>query len=329
MLLSRVAEQLYWTARYLERAEDTARVVGEHTHLLVDLPTSVPLTWEPLLAVTGARRQFDDGHAVADETNVIDFLLADHDNHSSVLSTIVAARENTRTTREVVPREAWQTLNDLYLYTTSHHREAVDRRSRGRFLDKVVAECQRFAGIVAGTMSRDEAYQMLRLGRAVERADMTTRVLDVRAVALLRGHPGNGQAGNDHDEVQWAAVLRSLSALQAYHRRRRGPILGHPTVTFLVCDPDFPGSIAHCLGEVSAVACDIPRSESVDAAARAAQRTVELVAAAPLDKLHDGLDDLQLALSMVHEAVEATYFPPPAAAARPSADGDRHVARDE
>jgi uncharacterized alpha-E superfamily protein len=332
VLLSRVAEQLYWTARYVERAEDTARVVGEHTHLLVDLPTSVPLTWEPLLSVTGARRQFDEGYPVPDESNVIDFLLADRENSSSVLSTIVAARENTRTTREVVPREAWQTLNDLYLYATSHHGEAVDRRSRGRFLDKVVAECQRFAGIVAGTMSRDEAYQMLRLGRAVERADMTTRVLDVRAVALLRGHPGNGQgngqSGNDHDEVQWAAVLRSLSALQAYHRRRRGPILGHPTVTFLVCDPDFPGSIAHCLGEVSAVACDIPRSESVDAAARAAQRTVELVAAAPLDKLHDGLDELQMALGMVHDAVEATYFPPAAAPAL-SADGERRVERDE
>ncbi len=316
MLLSRVAEQLYWAARYIERAEDTARVVGEHTHLLVDLPLSVPLTWEPLLAVTGARRQFEANHTSPDERHVISFLLADSDNPSSVLASVIAARENMRTAREVIPREAWQALNDLYLYATSHHAEAVDRRSRGRFLDKVVAECQRFVGIVTGTMSRDEAYQMLRLGRAIERADMTTRVLDVRAVALLAGRAASnghrpGGDGPEHDEVQWAAVLRSLSALQAYHRRRRGPVSGHPTVAFLVCDPDFPGSIAHCLGEVEAVIADIPRSQGVDTAARSAVRTLAAVADAPLDRLHDGLDDVQVAIDVVHEAVQATYFPPP------------------
>jgi uncharacterized alpha-E superfamily protein len=310
VLLSRVAEQLYWAARYIERAEDTARVVGEHTHLLVDLPLSVPLTWEPLLAVTGARRQFDANYATADERQVIAFLLADRENPSSVLASVIAARENMRTAREVIPREAWQALNDLYLYATSHHAEAVDRRSRGRFLDKVVAECQRFVGIVSGTMSRDEAYQMLRLGRAIERADMTTRVLDVRAVALLAGRTAAADSP-EHDEVQWAAVLRSLSALQAYHRRRRGPVSGHPTVAFLVRDPDFPGSIAHCLGEVEAVIADIPRSQPVDMAARAAVRTLAQVDDAPLDRLHEGLDDVQVAIGVVHEAVQATYFPPP------------------
>ena len=131
MLLSRVAEHLYWAARYLERAEDTARVIAEHTHLLVDLPTSVPLTWEPLLAVTGSGAAFRERYTAADEHNIITFLLADRENSSSVVSSVVAARENLRTTREVIPREAWQALNDLYLYATSHHTEAVDRRSRG------------------------------------------------------------------------------------------------------------------------------------------------------------------------------------------------------
>ena len=103
----------------------------------------------------------------------------------------------------------------------------------------------------------------------------------------------------------------TLSALQAYHRRRRGPVSGHPTVAFLVCDPDFPGSIAHCLGEVEAVIADIPRSQGVDTAARSAVRTLAAVADAPLDRLHDGLDDVQVAIGVVHEAVQATYFPPP------------------
>jgi uncharacterized alpha-E superfamily protein len=309
MLLSRVAEQLYWAARYVERAEDTARVVAEHTHLLVDMPTSVPLTWEPLLAVTGARAAFDDHYRSVDERNVITFLLADRDNPSSVLSSIVAARENLRSAREVVPREGWQALNDLYLYATSHHTEAVDRPSRGRFLEKVVGEARRFVGILAGAMSRDEAYTMLCLGQHIERADMTSRVLDVRAVALLRGPTGDDEVVFRHDEVQWAAVLRSLSALQAYHRRRRGPVTGHPTVAFLLRDPDFPGSIAHCLAEVEDLAAGLPRAAAVDAAARSAMRTLVAVANAPLDRLHDGIDDVQEALAAVHDEVEATYFP--------------------
>jgi uncharacterized alpha-E superfamily protein len=309
MLLSRVAEQLYWGARYVERAEDTARVVSEHTHLLVDLPTSVPLTWEPLLAVSGGRADFDERYPGAAERHIIAFLLADRENRSSVLASIVSARENLRTAREVIPREAWQALNDLYLYATSHHAEAVDRRSRGRFLDRVMAECQRFVGILVGTMSRDEAYQMLRLGRLVERADMTARVLDVRAVALVSA--ADAEAHDAHDEVQWAAVLRSLSALQAYHRRRRGPATGHPTVAFLLRDPDFPGSIAHCLGEIEEVAGGMPRSEAVDAAARAAMKALVTVANGPLDRLHDGLDEVQGSIADLHDEVQATYFPAP------------------
>src|SRR5688572_21763342 len=138
LLLSRVADHLYWAARYVERAEVTARVVSEHTHLLVDLPTSVPLTWEPLLDVPGVRRPGDQH----DEREVVAFLLADPDNPSSVLSSVVAARANLRATREVLSREAWEALNNLYLFVSSHHSEGIDRWSRGRFLDRVIAEAQ-------------------------------------------------------------------------------------------------------------------------------------------------------------------------------------------
>jgi uncharacterized alpha-E superfamily protein len=307
MLLSRVAEQLYWAARYLERAEGTARVVAEHTNLLVDLPTSVPLTWEPLLAVPGLRKTFDERYDTADEPSIIRFLLSDRDNPSSVLAAVTAARENLRTAREVVPREAWQALNDQYLYVASHHVEGVDRRSRGRFLDKVIAENRRFVGILAGAMSRDPAYRMLQLGRNLERADMTSRVLDVRAVALLTTGDDTRPA---HDDVQWAAVLRSLSGLQPYHSRVRAPIDGRLTVDFLLRDPDFPCSISHCLGEIEQVLADLPRAEAPLAAARAASRTLEDVAGSPLDHLHDGLDDVQVALASVHDQVATTYFSP-------------------
>jgi hypothetical protein len=113
----------------------------------------VPLTWEPLLAVPGLRPEFDAAYPAPDEPHVVTFLLADRDNPVSVLSTVMAARTNVRTAREVMPREAWQAINDLYLYVTSHHTDGVGRRSRGRFLERVIGEIQRFASIVSSTMS--------------------------------------------------------------------------------------------------------------------------------------------------------------------------------
>ena len=321
MLLARVAEQLYWAGRYVERAEVTARVVNEHTHLLVDLPTSVPLTWEPLLAVPGLQHEFDAAYPAPDEPHVVTFLLADRDNPVSVLSTVMAARNNVRTAREVMPREAWQAINDLYLYVTSNHTDGVARRSRGRFLERIIGEIQRFAGIVSSTMSRDDAYHFLRLGGHVERADMASRVLDVRAVALLGGldlATVGGETREDgidvpivHDEVQWAAVLRTLSGLQAYYRRGLAPVSGHATVDFLLCDPDFPGSIRHCLDEVITVLTELPHADASRTATRATLRTLDRLVAAPLDELHAGLVGLQVAIAALHEQIEASYFPPP------------------
>jgi len=327
MLLARVAEQVYWAGRYVERAEITARVVHEHTHLLVDLPTSVPLTWEPLLAVPGLRREFDDAYPAPDEPHVVSFLLADRDNPVSVLSTVMAARTNVRTAREVLPRAAWQAINDLYLYVTSHHTDGVGRRSRGRFLERVIGEIQRFTGIVTGTMSRDDTYNFLLLGRHVERADMVSRVLDVRAVALLEGGGPlrglelttvDGETRGDgadvpivHDEVQWAAVLRTLSGLEAYYRRGLAPVSGHATVDFLLCDPDFPGSIRYCLDGVATLLTGLPHADATRTATSATVRTLERLVAAPLVGLHAGLVGVQVAIADIHEQIEASYFPPP------------------
>src|SRR6516225_4150497 len=116
MLLSRVAGNLYWAARYLERAEDTARIVREHTNLLVDLPTSVPVTWDPLLAITDIRAGFDGRYDAVDETSIVRYLVADRENQGSILMSVEQARDDLRTCREVVPRELWNVLNDLYLY---------------------------------------------------------------------------------------------------------------------------------------------------------------------------------------------------------------------
>lgn len=305
MLLSRVADHLYWGARYLERADDTARLVRTFTEVIIDLPVSLTSSWEPLLAVAGSQAQYDSGHARADESDIVRFLVADPLNHSSVVGSIAAARENLRTTREVLPREAWQTVNDLYLYSGSNGEAGVERRSRARFLTRVMSDCQRFDGVLAAGMSRDEAYEMWRLGQSIERADMTTRVLGVRAASLLSWPVGI----DDHDEVQWMGVLRSLSALQMYQRSHRGAIDGAGAVRFLLFDAKFPRSVAGCLHRIRTAlerlphtAYTLPAVEELDALLR------ELPAdAADGGALDTAMDRVQLELAALNDRVHSAF----------------------
>lgn len=306
MLLSRVAENLYWSGRYLERAEDTARIVREHTNLLVDLPTSAPVTWEPLLAVIGDRAEFDARYPAADEASILRYLVSDVEHSGSLLRGIEQAREDIRTTREVLPREVWQALNDLYLYVAANHTDGVSRRSRSRFLERIIGECQRIVGIVTGTMRRDEAWDFWRLGLQVERADMTTRVLDVLAGSLLEAR----DAPETFADVRWMSVLRSLSALQMFHRATLEPVSGPASLHFLVFDERFPRSLATCLAEIEAGVRRLPTGTAVLPACEAARSRLAEIDAASLDaaQLHDAVDDLQVAIADVHDAIAERYF---------------------
>lgn len=305
MLLSCVADNLYWGARYVERADDTARVVRTFTEVLLDLPVGVASSWEPLLAVAGSRERFDAGHARANESDIVRFLVADESNPGSVVSSVANARENLRTTREVLPREAWQAVNDLYLYTQRDGESGVDRRTRARFLSRVISESQRLDGVVAGAMHRDEAYELWRLGQVVERADMTTRVLGVRAAALLAAP----DTVDDYDEVQWMGVLRSLSALQMYQRATRGPIVGSGVVGFLLFDRQFPRSVAGCLERARAALQRLPHPDRTLPAVDALDRLLADLPASADDgsALDAAMDEVQLALGNLNVAVYDTF----------------------
>jgi len=311
MLLSRVAETLYWAARYLERAEDTARIVREHTNMIVDLPTSVPVNWEPLLAITGTREAFDARYDKADEMSIVRFLVADRENSGSILRSVEQAREDFRTCREVLPREVWQSVNDLFLYVASHHLDGVARASRSRFLERVIGESLRTAGFLGSTMSRDEAHEFIRLGRSLERADMTTRVLDVRAGSLMRTV---GDEGDPHDDVQWMSVLRSLSALQMYHRATRRPVEGTATLRFLLLDDAFPRSFTCCLNDVVESLRRLPHPDVVLLSCDEARRLLAAVEMDELDgdDLHELADRLQVAIGAIHDRVISTYVRTPA-----------------
>lgn len=305
MLLSRVADQLFWGARYHERAECTARIVRTFTEVIVDLPMALKLSWEPLLAIDGGREQFDETHARADESDIVRFLVADPLNPSSVVSSIAAGRENMRTVREVYPREAWQVSNDLYLYTQSNGEAAVDRRSRNRVLTRVIAEAQRIDGILTSAMSRDEAYEMWRLGQSIERADMTTRVVGVRAAALLTLPPD----ADDHDEVQWMGVLRSLSAMQMFQRSHRGPIDGDSVVRFLINDASFPRSVSACVARIRRALDQLPRRDAVQAAVDELDATLGALWVVGDDAvaLDAAMDTVQLRLGQLSQAVRDQF----------------------
>lgn len=310
-LLSRVAESLYWAARYLERAEDTARVVRAYSESMVDLPMSVSTSWEPLLAITGSRGAFDEVHPHADEESIVQFLVADAENRGSVVSCVTQARENLRSTREIVPREAWRVVNDTYLFAESHRHDGVGRRSRGRFLDRIVADARRIDGILSATMSRDAAYEFVRLGQALERADMTTRVLGVRAAALMAASSApTADPRFEHAEVQWMGVLASLSARQMFHRSTREPVNGPAVVRFLLTDRSFPRSVAACLARVAAGLGALPHGDEVLPAVRAAEVELTLVDPTETDgkSLDDAIDGLQLALAAVHGRLVSTYL---------------------
>ena len=185
MLLSRVAECVYWAGRYLERTEATARLLSVHSELYLDLPKAAGLSWSPLLVVTGSHDSFHEVHSEPTEESVVAFLASDLANPGSIVSSLGRARENLRITRALLPRHGWEVLNEMFMSTMAARADAVDRRTRARWCDLVIRRCQTLTGTLAGTMSHDEVYSFLEIGRFVERADMTTRVLDVQSEILV------------------------------------------------------------------------------------------------------------------------------------------------
>lgn len=305
-LLSRVAEHLYWSARYLERAEDTARIVREHTNVIVDLPTSVPFSWEPLLAITGSVEAFCAEHPTTDELSIVAFLVSELTNPGSVHSSVAQARENLRSCREVIPANAWVVINDLHLWVAAHHDEGVARRSRARFCDHLVSEHQRLIGMLTTTMTRDEAYTFLRLGRHLERADMSTRVLDVGAGNLLVERPGTDL----YDVLLWSAMLRSVAAHQMHRRVHRDTELGTSAIEFVLHEGAFPRSVRYCMSSARESARRLPHHDATVEAIDDVLAMLDRTRAAHLDAngLHDTVDELQIAIGEVHRRISNAYF---------------------
>ena len=321
-MLSRVAGNLYWLARYLERAESTARLINVHSNLLLDLPRKVDFGWETLVTILGGQEEFYARYKYAEERNVVKSLVADRDNHSSILSSLAAARENLRTTRDVVPREAWEAVNNLYLWLQEEIQAGIARRQRSEILKGVVRGIQQITGLIYGTMSHTMPYHFIRMGRYLERGDMTTRILDVRSANLAVKLDGGGElVHNPYENILWMSVLKSLTAYQMYRQHMRLRVQGPDVLRFLLLDPDFPRSFRYALSRIADCLRQMPRSRPLIAQVHRVDKEVMTANLGELasNGLHDFMDLLQVRLAEVHAAIDANYF-----SWRPSREEKRH-----
>jgi uncharacterized alpha-E superfamily protein len=241
-LLSRAADAVYWMARYIERAENVARFIDVNLHLQLDLPLEPAHQWQPLIDTSGDAAAFRERHGKAKKSSVIKFLVWDTNNLNSVSSCLRAARENARSIREIISSEMWEQVNSMHLKIQSQRALAESERL-AEILRGIRLGCHLFEGITDATMSHNEGWHFLRLGRQIERADKTSRLLDVKYFMLL---PSANAIGTPYDDIHWSAVLKSVSGFEMY-RQKHGRITPRNIVHFLVLDCEFPRAVRHCL----------------------------------------------------------------------------------
>jgi uncharacterized alpha-E superfamily protein len=308
-MLSRVAENIYWMARYLERAEDMARLIHVNASLVLDLPKGLSPIWSQLIAITGAEPAYNSSDY--DERSVLKFLISDTSSPVSIVSCLFAARENARTIRDVIPREVWETINTTYLKAKESAPHAITRRNRFAFLADVICECQTITGILAGTMNHDAGYTFLRIGRNLERADMTSRIIDIRSANLL---PGVGEAKVDakatYDNLQWMSVLKSMSGYHMYRRQMQIRVRRQDVLRFLIQSDIFPRAISHCIREVQTSVLHLHNHEKVQLVIMRIKRQLENDDIAQLQQadLAQYIDNLQIGFGQLHDELTKIYF---------------------
>jgi uncharacterized alpha-E superfamily protein len=305
-MLSRVADRLYWMARYLERAEDTARLTQAYTHLIMDIPEGAEPGWEILVQILDAQPTFGARARAYNEQNVLRFLIADEENFSSISQCIRAARENVRTTRDVLPDEVWENVNELHLYSQEWAEKSVGRRNRHRFLEKVIGRCQMINGLMMSTLCRDHAYRFIKLGALLERADMTTRVIDVGAGALL----GDERHHSSVDPLIWASVLQSLSAMGTY-RRTIGPLVEvNEVVDFVFREEALPRSVKFCLNGIRKELLPLKHNREALKVLDRSRRSLSRFhpESSTREELHTFIDAFQANLTTLGAVIDETWF---------------------
>ncbi len=311
-MLSRVANSIYWMNRYIERAENVARFIDANFHMILDLPLAGEEQWRPLINTTGDNKLFSELYGEANRENVIQFLTFDRNNPSSILSCLRFARENARSVREYISSEMWQQVNTFYLMVNGATTGGQAMDLPHQFFVDVMMASHLFVGVTESTMSHSEGWHFGRLGRMLERADKTSRILDVKYFILL---PSVDYVGTPFDNILWAALLRSASAFEMY-RKRYGRIFPEKIVAFLVLDQKFPRAIHHCLVTAEISMRNItgsPRGHFSNPADKTLGRLLAEMDYTTVEEilgsgLHEYLDATQTRLNQVGSAIHETFF---------------------
>ena len=306
-MLARVAETLYWMARYMERAENMARLINVNANLILDIPKKTVLGWEPLIDITGTREIYVERHNNFEERSVMKYLISDADSPVSIANSLKWARENARTVRDVIPREAWEQINALNHYAKDQLNVAMSKRGRFSYLNEIILRSQTIVGLLSGTVNRDQGYVFIRLGRNLERADMTSRIIDVRSANLLTEE---SMELRPFENIQWMSVLKSLTAYQMYRQAMQARVRRSDVVKFLFQYQRFPRAILFCVQQMERSVQALPDYENSLRRIHQAKRLIQGAELHAYDQtmLHDFIDHIQIELNNIHLALNEQYF---------------------
>ena len=312
-MLSRTASTLYWMSRYVERAENCARIldVAYRMSLLTKDPDLQDREWFAPLNITGTLFPFSGRHSIVCAKEVLHFLALDPDNPSSIYSCSKQARENARAVRGTITSEMWEVLNATWLEMQNMDEDRLYARGISAFFDWVKERSHLFRGVTFGTIRRDEAFQFHRLGTYMERADNTARILDVKYHVLL---PSVTDVGGAVDYYQWSAVLRSVSAFESYRKVYRDTVTPLRIAELLILRDDIPRSMRFCLRDVYSILVDVQNQNSAEATRQAGEIYAALQFGRMSDifatGLHEYLTDFLAATDKLGAEVHRSFFAP-------------------
>ncbi|MFZ9336302.1 MAG: alpha-E domain-containing protein, partial [Burkholderiaceae bacterium] len=278
-MLSRTADHLFWMSRYTERAENTARMldVNYQTSLLPQSATVAQLGWQGLLSISELLPSYGALYGDVTPKGVLEFMVKDEDNPSSIISCLKAARENARAVRGTLTTEVWETQNQTWLEVNRMIRSGDFERDPGQFFEWVKFRSHLSRGVTVGTMLMDEALHFMRLGTFLERADNTARLVDVKFHALESDFFGAAtEQDQEYDFYHWSAILRSVSGFEIYRKVYRDVIKPERVAELLILRPDMPRSLHASMNEVVANLAQVANDQSDETRRLAGRLRAEL-----------------------------------------------------
>jgi len=308
-MLSRVAERVYWLSRYLERVENMARLINVQTNLLMDMPEQMEINLFTLVKIFNGDEAYHSRHDYIDENGVIHFLIADSSYPNSLINSLGSIRENARTSLDILPEDIWEQINELNLEV----REAIpaigNLRLRQQMLLTIMERCQCVCGILEHHMSRNYAFDFIQIGKQIERADMTSRILEMTSLLIS---DARSETVRKYEGILWANLLKALSAYQMFIQDHPVSTNASNVLSFLVGNMAFPRSLYFSVDAVGYYLHNLPEPNSVIPLQQQILETIQTynMDAIPAEELHFVMDDLQIELDGLQKKISQSWFNP-------------------